>query len=339
LFPWLKPIFDVVLTNYSKGVLPHAVVFESVVNVGVEKLLEKLSASILCENLDGLNLCGKCYSCMNFMEENTHPDYIEVKLEGNGLITLDAIQSIIESLSTKSYYGGARVIVIYDIDKLHTSAANALLKILEEPRSNIYFLLTSSDIEGVLDTIRSRGLSIPITISVEGVRSYLSSHGDLSMLESNLSVDDAIRISHKSPFLALELLTKSPQKLQDFFKIRDFLLDSLKNLRCPVDMAEKSLEIATTKEIINWLIVIYSDLYKVLIGTEFNYIYNQDKTDELKILASMMGEEGLYSIYRYLLKLKKLRSNIIRLNQSLLLENLYIKISGEINEFNTKAKA
>ena len=338
MFPWLKPIFDAVLTNYSNSMLSHAVVFESVVNVGAETLLERLSAGILCESLNDLKVCGKCYSCVNFMQEKTHPDYIEVKPEDNGLITLSSIQNIVASLSTKPYCGGARVIVIYDIDQLHVSAANALLKILEEPRSDVYFLLTSSDIEGVLDTIKSRCFSISITIDEEEIRSYLISEVATSTLENNLSVEDAIRLSHKSPLLAVDLLTANSQKLEDFFKIRDFLFESLKNSRCPVEMAEKSLEITTTKEIVNWLIVIYSDLYKVLIGLEVNYIYNQDKIDELKILASLMEEKGLYFIYRYLLKLKKLRSNIIRLNQSLLLENLYIKILGEINEVNAKAK-
>ncbi|MCK7589505.1 DNA polymerase III subunit delta' [Subsaxibacter sp. CAU 1640] len=73
-----------------------------------------------------------------------------------GQIGVDEAQDIVKSLSLKSYEGGYKVMLIWMAEKMNSSAANKLLKLIEEPPSNTIFLLIAEDEEQIINTIRSR---------------------------------------------------------------------------------------------------------------------------------------------------------------------------------------
>ncbi len=77
-----------------------------------------------------------------------------------GRIGVDEAQDIVKSLSLKSYEGGFKVMIIWMAEKLHTSAANKLLKLIEEPPKDTVFILISEDEEQIIQTIRSRCQSL-----------------------------------------------------------------------------------------------------------------------------------------------------------------------------------
>ena len=73
-----------------------------------------------------------------------------------GIIPVKEIQTLQSSLSLTSFLGGNRVCVIWGLDKMNETASNKILKLLEEPPSNTYFLLVAQLKSSLLPTIISR---------------------------------------------------------------------------------------------------------------------------------------------------------------------------------------
>ncbi|WP_411766142.1 ATP-binding protein [Winogradskyella sp. A3E31] len=73
-----------------------------------------------------------------------------------GQIGVDEAHDIVKSLSLKSYEGGYKVMIIWMAEKMNSSAANKLLKLIEEPPSKTVFILIAEDEEQIINTIRSR---------------------------------------------------------------------------------------------------------------------------------------------------------------------------------------
>lgn len=93
--------------------------------------------------------------------EELHYWYKKVGIEKKqGIISVHEASEIGRQLSLKSYGGNAKVMIICFAEKLNTEASNRLLKIIEEPPENTYFILTSEKPESILLTIRSRCQSI-----------------------------------------------------------------------------------------------------------------------------------------------------------------------------------
>lgn len=73
-----------------------------------------------------------------------------------GQIGVEEALEIVKSLSLKSYEGGYKVMLIWMAEKLNTSSANKLLKLIEEPPEKTIFILIAEDEEQIINTIRSR---------------------------------------------------------------------------------------------------------------------------------------------------------------------------------------
>lgn len=78
------------------------------------------------------------------------------ELNPQTLISIADVRKISQTITLKPYEGGDRLIIIRSIDKATIEASNALLKMLEEPPDNNYFILTSSNMNKLLPTIISR---------------------------------------------------------------------------------------------------------------------------------------------------------------------------------------
>ena len=73
-----------------------------------------------------------------------------------GQIGVDEAHEIVKALTLKSYEGGYKVMLIWMAEKMHSAAANKLLKLIEEPPNKTIFLLIAEDEEQIISTIRSR---------------------------------------------------------------------------------------------------------------------------------------------------------------------------------------
>ncbi len=156
----------------SSGKLNHAYLFMGPQSVGKHTTAKVLACAINCEAKG----CGKCSCCVKITRE-THPDVIQVAPEGN-FITIGQIREVQREVSRKPFEMDSKVYIIDEVEKMTAEAANALLKVLEEPPDGVVFILITSNLEGVLPTIVSRCYQIyfrPIAIDViidEIVRRY-----------------------------------------------------------------------------------------------------------------------------------------------------------------------
>lgn len=73
-----------------------------------------------------------------------------------GQIGVDEAQDMVKKLSLKSYEGGYKILIVWMAEKMNTSAANKLLKLIEEPPNKTVLLLLAEDEEQIINTIRSR---------------------------------------------------------------------------------------------------------------------------------------------------------------------------------------
>ena len=98
---------------------------------------------------------------ISFIESSPFGDYsdwlskIDYK-NSNGIISTESVNNLHRSLGLKSYQNENKVCIIWESSKLNIQASNKLLKILEDPPKNTYFILTSNSENSILPTVRSR---------------------------------------------------------------------------------------------------------------------------------------------------------------------------------------
>lgn len=104
--------------------------------------------------------CGECSQCRKVLSGN-HPDVHILRPESKlRQIRMEPTQDFIRRLQTKAYEGRYKLGWISSIDRMNTQAANAFLKTLEEPPPKTIFILLTTEVERVLDTIISRCLRL-----------------------------------------------------------------------------------------------------------------------------------------------------------------------------------
>lgn len=113
--------------------------------------------ALTCKNIEN-DFCNECESCKR-MESLTHGD-LEIYEDSNG-IKIDKVREIAYRISTTSYEGGNRIFILKDVEKMKKEAANALLKMIEEPEKGNFFILLANSLN-ILPTIKSRAIFLKI---------------------------------------------------------------------------------------------------------------------------------------------------------------------------------
>lgn len=120
-------------------------------------LVEAFVKLILCKNnvkkVSDLN-CDKCEIC-RFVDEGNYPDVLVVEPDGKE-IKKGQLLDLQKEYNNKSMLDSNRVYIIKEADKLNLSAANSILKFLEEPEDNIVAILLTKNRYQIIDTILSR---------------------------------------------------------------------------------------------------------------------------------------------------------------------------------------
>ena len=109
-----------------------------------------------------------------------------------GVIGVDEAQEIVKKLKLKSFEGGFKVMIIWMAEKMNISAANKLLKLIEEPPEKTVFILITESEEQIINTIKSRcqALHFP-ALSEQDISNTL-------VVDHQVSDNDAARIAHQA---------------------------------------------------------------------------------------------------------------------------------------------
>lgn len=140
--------------------LPHALLFCGPRGIGKFLTARVLAAALLCEKKTAA--CGSCPSCQAILT-NTHPDLYEIEPDGKTvkMIKIEQIRRLQAEISRAPYLADKRVVIINEADSMNETAANSLLKTLEEPTGQVVFILVAARRDGLLDTIVSRSRLMP----------------------------------------------------------------------------------------------------------------------------------------------------------------------------------
>ena len=136
--------------NESSQVMTNTWLFTGPPGSGRSNAAIAFAAALVCKE----GGCSKCVDCMSTII-GTHADVELIKTEGLS-IKIDEIRELITRASWAPSVASYRVVVIEDSDRLTESAANALLKVIEEPGLRTIWLLCAPTLTDVLPTIRSR---------------------------------------------------------------------------------------------------------------------------------------------------------------------------------------
>ena len=133
----------------------HAYLFSGIPAVGKKTLAREFVKAFNCEKEDSLHdSCGECSSCRK-IRRGSHPDVFFVEAQGQ-YIRIDDIREMQERAKCKPLEARRRVFIIDDADKMNVYAANALLKMLEEPSESNVLILITTRLYSLLPTIISR---------------------------------------------------------------------------------------------------------------------------------------------------------------------------------------
>lgn len=148
-------IIAILQTMLEKKRLPHALLFAGPSGVGKAMAARTLAASLFC---GATAPCGCCSSCIAFTRQS-HAGLFSI-MPDRGSIKIDQIRALSREAGLGSPSGQARVCIIYDAEKMTLQAANSLLKLLEEPPREFYFILVASAAHALPGTIISRCLTV-----------------------------------------------------------------------------------------------------------------------------------------------------------------------------------
>jgi len=154
LAPWLEQLQQQFNHTFQQGRLHHAIMLHGLRGTGKSLLASSLSDGLLCDKPNSLVACGTCKSCL-LIKAGNHPDRLDIG-EANSSIGVDQIRELGEFIYHSAQQGGNKVVVIRFADSMTSSAANALLKTLEEPNANRYLILCCDDVSRLPATIASR---------------------------------------------------------------------------------------------------------------------------------------------------------------------------------------
>ncbi len=325
IYPWQQSQWQQIEQLISADRLPHALFLHGNQGLGKADFAVALANALLCKQPSADHqACGHCQSCQ-LLAANTHPDmyYLKpvpaenTKSKKPALnIRIDDIRVLCGKLNQTSQYGGYRVAVLEQADQLTPSAANSLLKTLEEPGKDVLIILTSARAHRLPVTIRSRCQQLRFTVPDEAQ--------SLQWLKQNLDGSDASEkqllqsLNHAfgSPLAALNNLQEAEQQ-QVLAEAMTAGITGKNSLAYAAKLAQY-----TKMQILEGMLSWASDLTRMIACGAESTIINEQYRSNLQALAKKVNQQRLFRFYDQL-NFNVLHSSIA-VNEQLLWENLLL---------------
>lgn len=177
--------------SIDTGKVGHAYIISGDDGSGKKTLADAFAHALECESGES-EPCGQCQTCLQISTGN-YPDIIKVKHEKDNIISVDEIrEQLVNTIYTKPYRGRYKIYIIPDAELLNTQAQNAILKTIEEPPAYGVIILLTSNLDKLLDTVRSRCLVLQTKpIRERDVLAYLINEMGLTKEKAYFCLDFA----------------------------------------------------------------------------------------------------------------------------------------------------
>lgn len=159
-YPWHRPVWSALMRDATR--LPHALLLHGPEGLGKRAFAWRLAYATLCLTPDAQgDACGRCLSCARFAA-GTHPDLrLVTPLEDGRTIAIDQVRALREFAALRPHTSARKFALLAPAEAMNLNAANALLKLLEEPPSATVLVLVASRPAQLAATIRSRCAAVP----------------------------------------------------------------------------------------------------------------------------------------------------------------------------------
>ena len=281
---------DLLSEHVALGRERHAYLFTGPSGVGRRTLALRFAQALSCPNPPAPGQpCRVCPTCRR-IEHMQHPDLAVVQAEQEGgTLKIDQVRELQHTLSMAPYEARYRVTLVLRFEEAHTSAANAMLKTLEEPPPRVVVILTARSVENLLPTIASRCEILRLrTLSLDETAAGLHAMRSVSQ-------EQAQRLAHMSdgrPGYAIRLF-EQPGLLEKRQAWLDELVDMLASSRR--DRFGYAKEFAENKEHRDDKLQVWLTFWRDVLVTAAGMgdsITNLDHTAQVQRLAQAMGLEN-----------------------------------------------
>lgn len=309
LYPWHVSVWKTLNKARNEGRLPHAILLTGAPGSGLHTLAESLSRSLLCASPDDEgHACQTCQPCRLFEAEN-HPEYhlCQPEEEGTG-IKVDQVRALIQFCQLQARISHAKVVLIAPAEKMNESAANSLLKTLEEPAENTHLILISHAPAQLPITIRSRCQQFNVQANAEEIQDHLAQSVPENVLYS-------LQRRGLGPlYLEEKLDSDTLTQLRD--TLNHDLLQLTQKQTDALSIA-KAWQAFDLQAVFFWLQSLVEDVIRLKLladqADNTSSLSHPDKRNSLQTIAEAIESKRLFKLYDHVtqaLRLVQGRSNI-----------------------------
>lgn len=278
---------------FENDKLAHAYLFSGIDGIGKRLMALALARLIFCKEGKG---CGNCSACRR-IDHSNHPDLHVVEPDGQ-FIKIEQIRSLQKNLAFRPLEAPHHIVLIDHADQLHPSAANALLKTLEEPPNRTIFILLSAQPHALPSTVRSRCQTLPFShlnhVEIEKVLR--------SQVEDEMERNILAALSQGS-------LSKAFGADRDFYlNTRREIFTAIARLKpaSVLPMLELASSLAQDREyavaVTDILISCYRDLFIIISRASGALVVNTDLEQELRQLSTRYTQAGVTTMLDSILR-------------------------------------
>ena len=312
-----QQIISTLQKSVAQNKVNHAYLFVGPESIGKRTVALELARNLQCNSTD--RPCHNCKSCRDIQSEN-HPDVLVLE-RIKKKIGINQVRDVQHQLSLKAYNDGAYKICLIDgADQLTLEAANALLKILEEPVGKVLFILLADNLRSIIPTITSRCVLLNFNLVPEKeIIKGLQDLANQSPIKADLS--KLTQMAFGKPGWAIKFLNK-PDLLQQKQEKKRAVLEILDNNLSyfSQSLAGKKFDNQKAGEILNILIECFRDMAVYKLAGGHLTLDKFSHSSEFQQKFERYSVQKISGILEYLLKAKKLL--VQNSNPKLIIENL-----------------
>jgi DNA polymerase III subunit delta' len=193
--------------------LAHGLIFAGPQQVGKRAVARNLARILLCQEGTACQTCIQCKA----LNVSANADYIEIG--SDEAIKIEEIRKLGYSLSLKPYAAAYKVAVIDNAENMTVEAANALLKVLEEPKPHTILILITANPYKLLPTISSRAQKISFGLVAENdFAKLLDGSQNLAAIKTFAAGRPGLALDTANDSEALENINSSQQQYENYLK-------------------------------------------------------------------------------------------------------------------------